>query len=273
VADHRGQKLHRALLTVTVAFLASLPLAAATLAPTVARADNTPPNGGYKDPGNNSAGATATNPGNSGGTGKTGGGGGYKDPTNINNIGISCTTNNAGTTCPNTNNAGNGNGTQPPTPAQLAQTALATIHLPLPAVQTAPPLAKNGLVGLPEWVWVPAGQWQPHTARAQVGAVWAQVTATPERLIINPGPGLAAVGCPGPGTAYNPSLPATSQSTDCSVTYSQPSALQPGGAYAASVQSVWHITWVGSGGAGGDLGDLTPTTDLQLRIAEAPTVN
>jgi hypothetical protein len=269
VAYHRGQKLHRTLLTVTL--ITSLPLATAV----AARADNSPPNGAYKDPKNNSAGVTATSPGKDGGRsgGGRGGNGGFKDP-GINNVGVGCTTNGAGTTCPNTNTNNNPGGGQPaPTPAQLAQQALAMLHLPSPQVKTAPPRGRNGLVGLPEWVWVPAGQWKPKNARAQVGAVWAQVTATPQRLVINPGGGQAPVGCPDAGTAYDDAQSAGSQSTDCSVTYTQPSTLQPGGAYAASVQAIWHITWVGSGGAGGDLGDLTPTTNFPVRIAEAPTVN
>jgi hypothetical protein len=159
------------------------------------------------------------------------------------------------------------------TPQALARQAYAELAPPTPAAQTAPPRTRAGLVGLAEWYWVPAGQWQPLTKRLAVGPVWAQVTATPARLTFSPGSGLPAVTCPGPGTVYNPALPAASQRTPCSYTYTRSSDGLPGNAYTASVTIEWKATWQGSGGTGGTLPALTRTTTFPLRIGEAQALN
>jgi hypothetical protein len=155
------------------------------------------------------------------------------------------------------------------TPAQLAQQSWNSLQLPVPDVQTAPPRGSRGLVGLAEWVWVPSSQWHPMVKRASAGGVWAQVTATPKQLRIEPGAGLPAVTCAGPGTAYDPSRAASVQQSDCSYTYSQSSATQPGAAYRVRVTVVWGGTWTGSGGAGGTLPDISRSTTFGLRVAEA----
>jgi hypothetical protein len=155
------------------------------------------------------------------------------------------------------------------TPEQMARTAQESLLLPLPDVQTAPPRGSQGLVGLPEWVWVSHGQWHPLTKRAAAGGVWAEVTATPKRMVITPGAGLAAVACTGPGTAYDPHRAASVQHTDCSFTYGRSSAGQPGSVYRVTVRVVWGGSWVGSGGTGGALPDISRSTRFSLRVAEA----
>ena len=155
------------------------------------------------------------------------------------------------------------------TPQELLKWALADLSVPLPAPATAPPRGHTGLVGLAEWVWLPARQWRPVTAQVSVGPVWARVTAVPGKLTISPGGGLADVSCAGPGTAYNPRLPASAQHTDCSYTYDQSSDLQPGHAYQASVTVTWTATWTGSGGAGGTVNPpLQETANFPVRIGE-----
>jgi len=155
------------------------------------------------------------------------------------------------------------------TPQELLQWALADLSVPLPAPVTAPPRGRAGLVGLPEWVWLPAREWHPVTARVSVGPVWAQVTAVPGTMTIQPGGGLPDVSCHGPGTAYNPKLPASAQHTRCSYVYARSSALQPGGAYRTSVTVTWTATWTGSGGAGGVVNPpLQETTSFRVRVAE-----
>jgi hypothetical protein len=146
----------------------------------------------------------------------------------------------------------NATGAPAVTPADLAQIAIGDLIIPELHAQTAPPLHHDGLVGLPEWFWIPGLDWG--VAKSKVitaGPVWAQATAVPTKIIFNPGAGLAGVTCQGPGTAYQPKLPLSAQHTDCSYTYDQPSTGQPGNAYAASVTVLWNVSWVGSGGAGG----------------------
>jgi hypothetical protein len=152
------------------------------------------------------------------------------------------------------------------TPQQLLQIAIGELHVPVPEPQTAPPRGKDGLVGLPEWFWV--ANWRPVHVTVAVGPVWARATATPEQLTFSPGGGLSNLTCRGPGTVYRPALPLSAQHTDCSYTYGQPSAGQPGNAYQASVTVSWNISWVGSGGAGGEVAaGVTSNAPFTLRVA------
>jgi hypothetical protein len=155
------------------------------------------------------------------------------------------------------------------TPAALAQQAYKELRPPVPAARTAPPRGSHGLVGLPEWFWVPRAQWAPQTREVTAGGQWARVTATPSTLAFSPGAALAAVTCPGPGTAYDKALPAAGQATSCTYTYVHSSAQLPGGAYTASVSITWTAAWVGSGGTGGTLAPITRTTTFRLPVAEA----
>src|SRR6266545_1937916 len=139
------------------------------------------------------------------------------------------------------------------TPAQLAARAQKALGLPLPDVRTAPPRGADGMVGLPEWVWLASSQWHAVSRRASAGGVWAEVTASPQRIVIQPGVGLGSVGCDGPGIAYDPGRPASAQSSGCSYTYNTSSAGQPKDRYTMTVTVVWIGTWQGSGGAGGTL--------------------
>jgi hypothetical protein len=158
------------------------------------------------------------------------------------------------------------------TPQELLAWARSRLALPLPTVHTAPPHGTDGLVGLPEWFWVAPGQWHPMSARVQVGGVWAQVTAHPARLEVQPGTG-TSVACPGPGTPYKPRLAASAQHTSCSYTYAQSSDGLPRNDYQVSVTVVWTAAWQGSGGAGGTLAPLGRTTVFALPVAEAQALN
>ncbi|WP_433476549.1 hypothetical protein ACQPZP_05540 [Spirillospora sp. CA-142024] len=158
-------------------------------------------------------------------------------------------------------------GAAKPSPAELALTRWTRLPIPAPVVRTAPPRRAGGLVGLPEWFWVT--NWRPLTARAAARGVWARMTARPQGMTIDPGYGERAVHCPGPGTAYDNSLPAASQHTRCSYTFTRSSLYQPGHAYRVRVQVVWGGTWIGSDGSSGVLPPTTRSTTLRLRIAEA----
>jgi hypothetical protein len=161
-------------------------------------------------------------------------------------------------------------GTPQVTPEQLLIQALKELQVPALPPATAPPVGADGLVGLPEWFWIPAASWHPLTVTVTAGPVWATVTATPSGLSVNPGTGADPVTCLGPGTAYNPAMPAADQRTGCSYTYSQPSAGLSGDAYAASVAVVWSVVWIGSGGAGGVLASaLSVPVSVPIRVAQA----
>jgi hypothetical protein len=178
-------------------------------------------------------------------------------------------------TCPGTQPFGgvtlvnNATGAPAVTPQQLSQIAIGELIIPPLKVKTAPPQNHDGLVGLPEWFWIPGGDWGAvKTPPVTAGPVWAVAEAVPTKIIFNPGGGLPNVTCDGPGTAYQPAVPLADQHTDCSYLYHEPSAGQPGNAYAASVTVLWNVSWVGSGGAGGTVATGRPvSTPVTLRVA------
>ncbi|WP_328708877.1 hypothetical protein [Microbispora hainanensis] len=156
------------------------------------------------------------------------------------------------------------------TPAQLARKAWAMIPVREPKVLTAPPRGSTGLVGLDEWVYLAKGEWSPKRKRVETAGVWAQATARPQKMTVDPGDGGKPVTCQGPGTSYNPELPASRQKPTCAVRYLQPSLRQgQGNAYRVTVTVTWSGTWTGSGGTGGTLPPITRSTSFPLRVAEA----
>lgn len=155
------------------------------------------------------------------------------------------------------------------TPRQLMIQAYGELRVPSLTPATAPPVGSDGLVGLPEWFWVPFAAWHPRSVTVSAGPVWATVTATPVGLTFEPGAGIGPVTCQGPGTPYDVSRPSATQHTDCSYTYVQSSAGLPGNVYQASVSITWRVDWVGSGGAGGVLAPaLSVPVALTIPVAQ-----
>lgn len=161
-------------------------------------------------------------------------------------------------------------GTPHATPEQLARQAWALIPVHEPKVLTAPPRGSTGLVGLDEWVYLAKGEWNPKHKRVETAGVWAEATARPQKMTVDPGGGLKPVTCDGPGTPYDPKLPASRQKPSCAVKYLRPSLGQgQGDAYRVTVTVTWSGTWRGSGGTGGTLPPITRSTSFPLRVAEA----
>ncbi|MEO3861323.1 hypothetical protein [Acrocarpospora sp. B8E8] len=157
------------------------------------------------------------------------------------------------------------------TAQELMLRAMRDLRLPVPAVRTAPPRGSDGMVGIPLWFWIPESQWRPITRRVQTGPTWAQVTATPRQLVIEPGHGQRGVRCQGPGMPYRPyqgSLPTGSPPGSCSYTFTRSSAGLRGAAYPVRASVVWGAAWQGSGGAGAVLDAQVSTTTFDVRIAE-----
>jgi hypothetical protein len=156
------------------------------------------------------------------------------------------------------------------TPFDLLKIAIGELRVPTLTPVTAPPRGRDGLVGLPEWFWVPPAQWRRVFVTVTAGPVWATALATPTRLTFVPGGALGSVACAGPGTAFNPAITASRQHTSCSFTYRQPSAGQPGSVYPAMLAVAWTISWTGSGGAGGVITNSYATgTAFGIRVAQA----
>lgn len=181
-------------------------------------------------------------------------------------------------TCPGSTNAVGGQLIQVNTatglpaisPVDLLKIAIGELTVPTLQPATAPPRGKDGLVGLPEWFWIPAAQWQGSSVTVTAGPVWATAVAAPTSMNFEPGDGSAAVSCAGPGTPFDSAAPASTQHTNCSYTYTRPSAGQPGSAYPAALLVTWTISWTGSGGAGGVITNgYTTGTTFGVRVAQA----
>ncbi|MEQ4720955.1 hypothetical protein [Nonomuraea sp. B19D2] len=158
------------------------------------------------------------------------------------------------------------------TPEMLMQQALRRLAPPTPKIVTAPPRGKNGYVGLRQFFWAEPSQWHAISKKVTAGPVWAEVTATPTKLSIQPGAGQATLTCPGPGVPYDQAKSPDDQNIDCTHVFTQSSAGLPGSRYQVKVSMVWSASWTGSGGAGGPVAPITTSTTFPLRIGEAPAL-
>jgi hypothetical protein len=155
-------------------------------------------------------------------------------------------------------------------PVDLLQIETGQLSVPALSPRTAPPIGKNGLVGLPEWFWVARGEWRNVSITVTAGPVWAKAVASPTLMTFVPGGGLTARSCRGPGAVFMVGRPASTQHTNCSFTYDQPSAGLPDHAYQAALVVTWTISWAGSGRAGGTITTgYTTGSVFGVRVAQA----
>jgi hypothetical protein len=162
---------------------------------------------------------------------------------------------------------------------QLAQQAFATLTLPRPVPPTSPSGATlpDGrpytVVQVPTWYWTTPSSYRPKTARAAVGPVWAQVTATPVALTFTPGDTGSTVSCAGPGRVWTAQVgPWTHAPGGCDYSYPQSTYGYPGGQLTATYGIVWRAIWTGSGGSGGAFPDVSTTARSRFAVAEAQAV-
>lgn len=153
---------------------------------------------------------------------------------------------------------------------RAAEEARRQLPLPDPVPAMSPPVGTAHVTGIPSWFWIPAPG--PLTASATLVGVTATVTATATSVVVDPGDGSAAISCPGGGTPYDPSRPASDQRTTCEHTFQRRSHLQPGGTWPATVTVTWHLTWTSTTGAGGDLGSVTRSTTTPIEVVQAEAV-
>ena len=143
------------------------------------------------------------------------------------------------------------------------------LNLPLPAPVLNPP--KNQLVGLRSWLWVDGG-WSAGSATASVGAVSSTVTAVPVAVEWDMGDGSRTVTCRNPGTPYDVNKPPELQTSDCSYVYINSSYKEAGGVYTVTATVRYEVSWRASTGAGGNLGPVTRTTTIPVKVIEVQAV-
>jgi hypothetical protein len=163
-------------------------------------------------------------------------------------------------------------------PALVAQQAENSLRLPSPQIETNP--STTAIVNLPTWLWVGKGTWGQESVSATVGTVTATATATPQQVVWTTGDG-GSVTCEGPGTAYQPSVPAQSQTTNCSYTYRRSSAGEPvangdpnSAGFPVTATITWGVSWTAQGeAAGGTLAPLTTTSSTSLPVEQIQSVS
>jgi hypothetical protein len=149
-------------------------------------------------------------------------------------------------------------------PAQLAQRALAKVHLLGARMVVAPQSGGAGAVGLPVWLStaVSALTWGPVSASESEGGVTVTITARASRIVWQMGEG-GTVSCANPGTAYEPRFGMAASPT-CGYVYSRPSSTtaHPHGRYTITATTYWTVDWAG----GGQSGVLSPTSQAQTSV-------
>jgi hypothetical protein len=156
----------------------------------------------------------------------------------------------------------------------LAQQAANSVPLPSPAIRMNPAVGQEQVVRMTTWLWIDRTDWQPVSATATAGPVSVTATAAPTSVEWRMGDGSGDVVCNGPGTAYDPSRPAASQTPSCSYTYTHASSNSPGGVFMVTATITYHVTWVAAGApGGGDLGVATRSATVPVRVAEIQAIN
>ena len=145
--------------------------------------------------------------------------------------------------------------------------------IPAPFGEFAPP-ARQGLINIGTWFWVSPTIWQPKSVTAWVptpaGPVTATTTATPYKLVFDPGDSIFGFGkksCFGPGLQWS-RIVGDHAPSPCMYTYRHSSAIESNGVFSATLSIVWKITWRSNTGAFGTLPDVTTSSSHQMRIRE-----
>ncbi|MFE2535455.1 hypothetical protein [Streptomyces sp. NPDC059371] len=165
-----------------------------------------------------------------------------------------------------------------PTPDVLAAYAYNKIKVPETEIEVKP--AAKSTVNVPTWVWLDKGTFKEVKVRAELTAagVWAETTAKPVALHLNPGTGDAetypasgdcAINDDGSiGTPY--AKGDAGRTPPCGIRYLRATDGKP---YRLSASITWQISWQGSGGTKGDLPDGTFETTQDMNVQEIQSVN
>jgi hypothetical protein len=150
-------------------------------------------------------------------------------------------------------------------PEVVARQAVSKLRLPSVSIVVSP--VGDQLVGLPTWLALAAGSWEPQSATATVPGVSVTATATPTEAVWEMGDGGRVV-CDGPGTAWRPGMDAGAASPDCGYTYRRSSAGAPDQMFSLSVTVSWSVSWRGAGQQG-TVPNLNTGGTVRIAVAES----
>jgi len=161
----------------------------------------------------------------------------------------------------------------PPTPEQLASTALGLMPLAKADIHSAPKPPAATYIGVENWLWIPDAQWATLHKSVTAGATTVTVTAAPAQVAWNLGP--KTLICNGPGQAWVKGM-TDAASTNCSFTYLESSVDEPNGSFAIAAAIRYQVTWACTGScptAGGDLGLIdAPAGAGNMSVLQRQTV-
>ena len=149
--------------------------------------------------------------------------------------------------------------------------------VPRPEIAAAPPTGE-GIAQVGMWFWT-GTPFEPMSVTAWVpgpnGVVWATTTATPVRLVVDPGDAELGTGplvCDGPGHMWRPEY-GDDLVSQCMYTYRHSSVLADDGqAFRASMSIEWDVSWTSSTGASGALAPMSTTTAAPIVVREIQAI-
>ena len=154
-----------------------------------------------------------------------------------------------------------------PDPGVLAESVYDEVvrQVPVPEPELSP--VGPGFVNLGMWLAVAEPEVVSVTARA--GSVWATTSAALVSTTFDMGDGTVVI-CDGAGDPIPESkMDAVEASPVCGHTYTGVNGREP---FVVTITSSWRVWWVGSGGAGGELGTLDRSSTLEYDVREIQTV-
>ncbi|MGP4113872.1 hypothetical protein ACTWP5_23550 [Streptomyces sp. 4N509B] len=160
----------------------------------------------------------------------------------------------------------------------LAELAWEHTRVPETEVSVSPEV--DQVVGVPTWVWLDEAAFEPVTVRAELPdyGIWAETTATPATLTLDPGtedadlhPGDGSCSISADGTIGEPYSEGRGDETPpCGLTYLR--ATPDAEEYELEATLTWEITWTDYQGNTGSLPDGAFSTTVDLNVEEIQAI-
>lgn len=149
-------------------------------------------------------------------------------------------------------------------PERALDEARKRLDIPDPDPVINPP--REQLVGLPTWLWLDR-PWEPISATASIGEVWATVSAHPviAHWLFSDG---TEIWCDR-GVVYDIWRSPRDQSSGCTHTWRHSSSLRSDGVEWIAVWMTWRVEWYSPDIGGQPLGTVDRVTAFPVRVLEA----